>query len=358
MGYVNVIDVGTYGMQQLGAAVLLALGYGLPAVVIWMAACYVVGLCGYMAATLRYFPPSTLLPGYSSSAVRRNLSYSLHMMSLSILAVVLSQGNKVVVSKVMSVAAFGYFSFISTVVTRVLSVSTAVGLAAFPSFVSLRGPADRSRLLSQYGKLQDLVCYAIVPVIMLLIFGTLPVLTFVFNPAVADSLLLPMAALCLGLFMNTSVIVVYQLAAAMGRPDIANRTGAWGLLLTIPATVLLTLQFGLTGAAVSTTVYFAFVYAYFIPRVFRQCLEMEAWMWYTHLARVSAITALTYGTVWVALVFFGMINLAGLVAGYTVATAAFLAIAYASIGSGLRGTIRYLPAQLGMRRAAVETPAK
>lgn len=347
----NSIDVASSALQQLGTIAILAAGGDAFAVVKWIAAAAVLSTLTYMTLVARMFGPRVLVPAYFGDAVRRNVHFTSHMAALSVLNMVLIQFDKVVVSKLLPIASVGYYSFASTVVVRISFAAGAIGQAALPSFASLHQRSETGWLATQYRKLQDLMCFAMVLPYAAACFGAVPIYKYLFNQQVALILLVPTALLCLGFFMMATVNIPYTFAVATGRPDIASRSNVIALFIVVPVTTTLIYLFGLTGAACSWVVYHLFVYSYMIPRICRECLHISAWSWYAHIARVMTLAAVTFGSMYVLVVIphgFGVVASA---VAYVAGAALFLAASLALIGSDLRQTIWQLPRKLVPRSA-------
>jgi O-antigen/teichoic acid export membrane protein len=348
----NSIDVASSAIQQLGTILILARGGDAFAVVEWIAASAIISTLAYMAIVARLFGWRALVPAYFQSVVDRNLRFTAHMGALSVLNMVLLQFDKIVVSKLLPIASVGYYSFVSTLVIRISFAATAVAQAALPSFSSLLHMRDAgAALIAQYRKIQDLVGFGMVPLFAAATFGAMPIYTYLFNRQVAWLLLLPTALLCVGFFMYSTVNVPYTFAVAAGRPDIASRAYVFAVFIVVPVTTTLVLLLGLTGAAMSWIVYELFLYAYMIPRIYQQCLSISTQTWWTHILKVAALAAVTYGLAWVVIVLPGSYSTPALVIAYAVASAAFLVGAFFLIGTDLKQTIVAIPQRLLVPRA-------
>jgi O-antigen/teichoic acid export membrane protein len=348
----NGIDVASSALQQAGTIAILARGGDVYAVVVWLAAIAVVSTLTYLAIAARLFGLRALLPGYFPDVVTRNLGFTAHMGVLSVLNMILLQFDKVVVSKLLPIASVGYYSFASTVMVRIRFAAAAIAQAALPSLSSLHQAGDVRSLQVQYRKLQDLICYGMVPLFAAATFGALPVYTYLFNRQVAWLLLVPNAMLCLGFFMSATVIIPYTFAIAVGRPDIASRSNALALFVVIPATTGLIYEFGLIGAASSWVVYHLFLYAHMIPRICRDCLLVTRRSWYTPIVTILALAGVTYGVLWAFVVVPWSYSTLALALAYVAASAVYITVAFFLIGPDLRDTVRRLPQRLIVRGAS------
>ena len=342
----NGIDVLSSAVQQFGLIAILARGGDAFLAVQWIAASSVLSTTAYLVVAARLFGWRALVPGYFRDVVQRNIGFTGHMGALSLINIVLLQFDKLVVSKLLPIASVGYYSFASTVVVRISFAATAIAQAALPSFSSLHRAGADEPILVQYRKLQDLICYGMLPLFAAVAFGALPLYGYLFNLKVAWLLLLPTVLLSLGFFLNATVNVPYTLSVAIGRPQIASRSNALALLVVLPVTTVLVVLYGLVGAACSWIAYHLFLYAYMIPRMCRECLLVSSWSWYGHVARVLALAALAYGSAWVLFVVPASYSTLSLVVGYLAASVVFLAGALLLMGPELRETIWRLPRRL------------
>jgi hypothetical protein len=107
--------------------------------------------------------------------------------------------------------------------------------------------------------------------------------------------MLPTVLLCVGSYMNASVSALYVVSLAVGRPDIAARQNALALIVIPPIAVVSVLRFGLAGAGASWVFYHLLAYAYGVPRMCRECLGLSPRIWMVGVARIMAVTVITYG---------------------------------------------------------------
>jgi O-antigen/teichoic acid export membrane protein len=342
MVFNNVIDVSVGALQQLGTIVILSRGGGVFEVAYWFAACYAAGIIAYIGLIAGFFSWRALLPTYSGDVVKRNIGFSSHLMSISVLGAVFAQADKVFASKWLPLGSFGYYAFAAGVVSRATLVTQAIAQAAFPSFSVLMAHGDLSTLKVQYRKLQDLLAFVTVPIFAAITFAAVPLFSYLFNPSIARVLLLPTALLCLGWYMNGTLTVPYVFSLAAGKPQIVSRSNLLALFIVLPVTGVLVYTFGMNGAALSWVAYNGWIYAYAIRRISRECLDMPAATWFAHIARIGALAAVTYGT------FFALDRLlvpdaiAGVVVAYLLGSLAFAIGGYLLIGDELRASLERL----------------
>ncbi|MGB9487179.1 MAG: oligosaccharide flippase family protein, partial [Terriglobia bacterium] len=272
MEFTNLIDVGTSALQQFGTIGILFLGGGLIQVTHWMAGCYLLGLVVYVTVSAHFFGFKVFVPRISASVIDRNAGYTFRLAGITVLSMIHMQSDKAIVSKLLSLGVFGYYSMAYNAVSRGMLVSASVSQAVFPSFSALYKQGDRDGLMCQYRKLEDLLCYAVMPIFAAIPFAARPLFTFVLNAEAARMLLWPVTFLSIGFCMNGTMSIPYVLSLAVGKPEIAVRSNTYALFVVLPVTALLVYQFGIAGAGFSWVFYHLFTYAIMMPWICSQCL--------------------------------------------------------------------------------------
>lgn len=344
----NIIDVSTSVVQQMGIITVLINGGDLLSVAWWMSLSFGLSVVAYIGVAQRWFPWRAFVPGYRTAVVRRNFDYSSRMTWISLLSMVQLQADKLIVSKLLPLGFFGYYSFAYSTVSKGGALITgAIVQAAFPALSSsfrARGP---SGMMSQYRKLQELVLFGTIPLFAGIAFAALPVLSVVFSPTVARLLLYPIVLLALGFYMNGVMNIPYVFSLAVGKPEISAKANLIALFLVLPATWLLIRHFGLNGAAFSWVFYHLFAYAYTIPRICRECLNIPVRSWYWQFLRVLAVAMSTYGVAGVVVKASGNYEVFWLALAFATATLVYGAVAFLMTGVELRGS---LAAAIGQTR--------
>lgn len=339
MEFNNLIDVITTGLQQFGTILILVLGGSLFHVVYWFAACYVLRILTYIAVSSYFFPLKALIPGYSSGVIKRNFSFASRMMSISIISTIHINFDKVIISKLMPIGIVGYYGIVYGAISRGTLLTGAISRAAYPPFSALFGADDRNGLMTQYKKLQDLLCFSIVPIFAGIPFASLPLFTYMFNEETARLLLMPTTLLCLGFYMNGTLNIPYVFSLAVGKPGITARMNFYALFIVLPLTALLIYFFGLVGAGLSWVFYHIFAYSYWVPRICRECMDIPAKGWYGHVFKILVLASLTYGVAWTLLGIIGNHSILALTTAYIVGSIFFLTGSYFMIGEELSETL-------------------
>lgn len=338
MEFNNLIDTSTIAFQQAGTILIVSHSGGLIEIADCYLASFLLSIVVYIVTAANFLPWRTFLPGFSADVIRQNSSFTSRMAAYSLLATIQLESDKVLVSRLVPVDLLGFYGVAQTVVVRLGRVTAAVTQAAFPNLSALFHSRNQAGLMREYRRLQDLVCYGMVPVFAALIFAARPMFTYLLNAQAAQILLLPTALLCLGWYMNGTLNIPSTVSLAVGRPDISVWQNVYALGVVNPVAVVLIWKWGLVGAGLSCVFYHLFAYSYGARRIASECLEMDPRDWYLHVLKILALASGTYGVAW--LVFRlnsrSESSIILLTFAFGVASAAYLCGAYLSIGKELR----------------------
>jgi O-antigen/teichoic acid export membrane protein len=346
MEFNNLIDVGTTGVYQLGTILILLLGGSLLHIATWFAVSFGLSTLAYLILSAHFFSWKAIIPGYTPEVFKRNIRYSWNMMSISILVAIQFQADKLILSKLLPLGTFGYYSYAYGVIAKPSIFTAAISQALFPSFSTLASAGDEKALRSRYNKFQELVCLTTVPLFAAVPFAALPVFTYIFNADVAKALLLPVTFLAIGFYMNGTLTVPYIFSLAVGKPEITVRFNFLALFIVLPVMALLIYFFGLTGAGFSLVFYHLVSYGYAMPRVCFQCLEIPVSKWYAQIGKIFGLAFSIYGFTWGILIGIGVHTVLSNMLAYVGATAIFLFSAYFISDVELRAQVNRLSHEL------------
>jgi len=305
-----------------------------------MACVYLAAVVAYVVTVGRFLTPLAVLPGWSTSVIRRNARFSAHMMAISALGVIHTYLDKLTVSKLLPIANLGWYAFAGSLVARGALLTTAIADAVYPALSDLFERGETAAMAAQYRVAQDLVCFVTVPVYAAIAYVSLPLLTVVFGASTSQSLLLPVVILCLGYYANGTLSLLYVYSLAVGKPELTSRFSFLAALVSVPVTVLSVARFGLAGASFGFLSYHLFFYAVAIPTYCRACLGTPAGQWYRHLVRVLALATATYGVGFAVAAWLFNLHAAALLTTFVVASAGFGLFAYRLIDPKLRAALR------------------
>lgn len=339
-GISNIADVTTAVLRQIGTLIVISLGADLFMTTAWIAFSFFVALPIYWVGLQRFVASKVLFSfGWSRQVLRESAGFASGMLLVSMTNVIQGQLDKIVISRLLPVGVFGYYTFASNTAQRAGAVRSAIGMAAMPSFSAQVATGDLDALRAQYFKVQDLLSIATVPLYALVAFSFPILLQLIFSPAVAASLGPTAALLVFATFLSSIISGAYNLAIAQGRSRLIAQTSLVALAISIPVSILLISWFGLAGAGFSLIVYWLYWFIDLMPRVYRQCLDLSSREWFGYLSRLLLATAATYGIGWAVLQTWNPSSIPAILISYMVATCVYAVVAYFLLSTASKQTL-------------------
>jgi O-antigen/teichoic acid export membrane protein len=234
-----------------GAVLVLAfVSPSVSALLLWQAA---VGL-GYTlaarAASWRVIGRERIL--YDRSQLKRIWRFSAGVTAITIAGMVLSQLDKVVLSKMLNLAEYGQYMIAFALAGALYLFSIPLFNAVYPRFSSLVRSGETERLERAYRLATRLLGAIVFPLAMLLsVFPEDLIRAWTGDPGLAESARLLLPILAIGTALHGIMYVSYALQLAYGTTRLQLTISAVLLAVSTPSTVFLVLHYGALGGALA-----------------------------------------------------------------------------------------------------------
>lgn len=260
------------------------------------------------------------------------------MAGITALAVLLTQLDKVIVSKLLSLETFGYYTLAGQVATCMSTIASPVFTAMFPRFSQLVMLEDEQALSALYHRACQLVSVLVLPVAaVLVVFSREVLLLWTHNEMVAEKAHLLVSLLVGGSALNGLMSMPYALQLAHGWTRLALLMNLFSVIVLVPATYFLAVRFLAPGAASVCVILNATYVLIGVQLMHRRLLKKEAWRWYSRdvgLPMMAALACAGLGR-WLLPAPASRLGTLGLVAGLTAASLAASALAAPAVREGL-----------------------
>ncbi|WP_419816375.1 oligosaccharide flippase family protein [Glacieibacterium sp.] len=205
------------------------------------------------------------------------------MIGFSILAVLMTQVDKLLLSRLMPLESFGYYMLASTVSGVIFMIVAPITQAIYPAFVRQAIADDVVRLRATYHTTAQLACVVIAPAAALLAAFPMTILFAWSNNARLATVTAPaLAILAIGNFINGIMQVPLQLQLAYGWTRLVLTVNICGLVLLMPTLLWAVPRFGALAAAGVWTALNVSNLLIQLPLMHRRLLKGEQWRWYIH----------------------------------------------------------------------------
>jgi O-antigen/teichoic acid export membrane protein len=215
------------------------------------------------------------------SILKQTWKFSTGMLGINILATLLTQTDKILLSKLVPLEQFGYYTLAGSVAGMLYALIGPINSALFPRFTELVALRDETSLSSVFHLSCQIVSIVVFPLWAILVFFPKELL-FVWtnNHIIAKSAGPVLAIVATGNMLNIMMHMPYNILLAFGNTKLTVISNSISVALLVPLIFILVHFFGIKGGASSWVILnsgYVLVTANFI---YRKYLKNEKWRWY------------------------------------------------------------------------------
>jgi O-antigen/teichoic acid export membrane protein len=278
---VNVLLAAVATLQGIGA--LAALWFFAPTIQVfflWQAVMALLQVAAFRAALWRSLPS---IKGviFNKNVFGRTWRFAAGMSGISLLATILTQLDKIVLSKVLSLPDFGYYTFATTVAGVLFRLIGPVFTAYYPRLTELAAKGDYSLQVRTYHEGSQLMVAAIAPATLVMILFSSELLSiWTRNPDLIANTALLVGLLSVGNALNGLMHMPYALQLASGWTKLALYQNIFAVVLLGPAIYIASMRWGALGAAFAWIILNLGYLLIGVHVMHRRLLEGEKKQWY------------------------------------------------------------------------------
>lgn len=214
--------------------------------------------------------------------LREGLSFAAGLAATAVLVVCLTQLDKLLLSRLLSLEHFGTYMLAVTLTGVQTLIVQPVHSAIYPQLTALMDqrsePAEAAALFLRWcGR----IAIVVVPLGVFLCFFSFEVSAYwLGDEELANSIAAPVAVLALGSMLNALATLPYSLQLAAGWPSLGLASNAVALVVMVPGLFLLTPRYGMIGAAALWAALNLGYVLVQVPLMFRRLLTPYQWAWW------------------------------------------------------------------------------
>lgn len=289
----NAVNAGLATLRGVGAVAVLALvSPTIGAFFAWQAAISLLSVLVLALGVHRALPRSPDPATASVTALRTVWRFAGGMTGITFLAVLLTQVDKLLLSRMLSLQDFGYYAFASMVAGALYLLVSPITTALFPRLVEWVTQRDDAALAIAYHHGAQLVTIVSAPVALLLaLHGEGVLFAWSGDAALARSAGPILSALAVGTLLNCLMYVPYQLQLAHGWTSLTLKINMAAVAILVPALFWIVPRYGALGAACVWIVLNTGYLLIDIALMHRRILPAEKWRWYGHDVALPMLAA-------------------------------------------------------------------
>lgn len=297
----NVVNVLLATLRSVGVVGVLAwISPTIKAFFLWQGFISIIVIITLAIMVYRHLPRSELPPRFSKSAVKEVWQFAKGMMVITFLSLLLMQTDKVLLSRLLPLKSFGYYTLSASVCGVLYLLVVPIAQSFSPRFTELVARGEIEILKNSYHLAAQLVTVLVAPAALVLIFfGENLLMVWTGNAPLAHDASPVIALLAIGWMFNAIMNPPYmlQIAYAWTKFSIWMNVVAVGLL--VPSIFFVVPRYGATGAASVWAVLNLGYVLIAIHFMHRRLLLEEKWRWYTQdiffpLVSAAGIVALSW----------------------------------------------------------------
>jgi O-antigen/teichoic acid export membrane protein len=203
------------------------------------------------------------------------------MTGIAIISLVLTQADKVLVSRLFSLKTFGYYALAWAVASGPLFVAGCVFNVIFPRMSALVSAGSKDSISESYHQGAQLMAVLILPIAAVVTLFAFPIIRlWTGNAETAANVAPVLSMLMVGSAINAVLYLPYILQLAFGWTRLPFVAGVISISVLVPLMFPMTRHFGLVGAASIWAVLNVLNMLIAVPIMHSRLLPHEVWRYY------------------------------------------------------------------------------
>lgn len=299
----NVVTSAMATLRGLGAVgILMWVSPTIEAFFLWQGIVSVITVGLFTLFVYQSLDAAPMAGHFSLAALKSVWRFASGTVLLALLGFLLSQTDKLILTKLLSLEEFGYYSLAFAVASSVRLLAQPVYQGVYPRLTTLFQQKNEVALAETYHKANQLSVVLMGGFgVFLAIFGEPTLLLWTQNQELTDSTYQIMWILIIGMILNGLMNGPYTLQMAAGWTGLLIKVNSVMVVLFVPIIYLLTQQYGAIGAAIAWAI-LNLAYIMVVARLMhKKLLRTEMWAWYFKDLLLPLTAAVTTGMLFEAI---------------------------------------------------------
>lgn len=279
----NAVNIVLAVIRSFGAFFILAfVSPTIKAYLIWQ---LVITILNCFLLTLlfwRKLPKSAEKPRFRSILLKDIWRYAAGMAGTSLVVLVLTQTDKLILSKMLTLEDFGYYTLAITLAgTGIGIIVGSIQTTYFPQFSQLVAQNKLEEMRELYHRACQVMSFFLIPVVTIIAFFSYEILlVWTRKPEIAENTYILLTLVAVGTGLNGLMHLPYFAQLAFGITKIGFWQNVIAIIFLIPFMIYATLHYGAVGGALSWVI-LNFSYTIFgLQIMHRMILKGELKKWY------------------------------------------------------------------------------
>lgn len=240
--------------RAVGAVVVLAfVSATIQAFLLWQGLATMLMAISMAIAYRKCLPPNETKARFRAELMSDLWKYAAGMTGISVVALILTQTDKIILSRLLTLENFGYYILAATLAgTAVGTITGAVTNAYFPRFSQIVALEDDQQLREIYHQSSQIMSVILMPVAAVIACFSFQILMlWTRNEEIAKNTYLLLSLISIGSGLHGLMQLPYYVQLANGLTKLAFWQNVAAIILLIPFLIYATLQYGAVGGALT-----------------------------------------------------------------------------------------------------------
>lgn len=269
-------------VRGLGAVSLLIwISPTIKAFFLWQGLISLVTVGVFAGVVYRVLPSPPRVARFSLPALLGIWRFAAGMVGMTLLALLLTQVDKILLSRLLTLENFGYYTLAGVIVGALYMLGSPIAAAVYPRFTELLTREDGVALRRAFHQSAQLVTVlAGSGAVVLMVFSDWVLLLWTSDAHLTQHVAPLMAVLALGTLMNGLMRIPYQMQLAHGWTSLGITINAVAVAVLIPAILWIVPKYDAIGAAWLWVALNAGYVLIGVQFMYRRIMRAEKWHWY------------------------------------------------------------------------------
>jgi O-antigen/teichoic acid export membrane protein len=229
----------------------------------------------------RSLPHAASPPRFRQELLRNIWRFAAGMTGIALLSTILGQLDKVILSRMLNLEFFGYYTLASSIAMNLYSFISPVFSATYPRLTNLVALGATEEITRLYHKSAQLVSVLVLPAALVVaLFSKEVLLLWTQSSVTAEHTHVLVSILIMSIAINGLMNIPYALQLAFGWTRLTFLVNVMSVLLMVPLMIVFTKWYGAVGAASVSVILNAGYIFVSLPIMHRRLLPTEKWRWY------------------------------------------------------------------------------
>lgn len=232
-------------------------------------------------------------PKFQIEQLKDVLRFSVGIMGITILAIILTQTDKFIIIKMLSLQEFSYYSLASVISLSLLKITGPIINSITPKMVHYIEIGDNDQLSNLYHKSSEFLAVLVIPICLVIIFFSKEILLiWTKDTEIVKNTYLIVSVLTLGTTFYTLMVIPYSAQISHGWTSLSIYKNIIAVIIIIPLDILLINKFKGIGAAIGWVTLNMLYIIFEIYFMHKKILKGQKTKWYVNSVMKPVILSL------------------------------------------------------------------